>query len=303
MIMYFALIVDLVKSRKMNDDDRFDAQKKLNNAVKVINGLVIENVVKPLSFSAGDSIQGLFDNAQAAFSAYSFVENLIFPYSIRCGIGCGSINEKIINKFNTDDSNVYDGKAYHLARNAMDMAKEYTYKIFIDSELDIDKTLNILFNDDKLINMTPSQKAIYSLINIIDPIEYNHIIIGKNYYEEIAVSVKEITDHYREKSRVNRNPKFINHEVHDNNNQINQSEINTILAEHYKHYQLKDYEYILSNNKTTISSELRETLVRLIGSSYQNVSSMIRISHMDELRKRRISKLNILMYFYGGHIL
>ena len=34
---YYALIIDVVSSRKLNDNERFDLQKKLSDAIVVVN--------------------------------------------------------------------------------------------------------------------------------------------------------------------------------------------------------------------------------------------------------------------------
>ncbi|MDD5292933.1 MAG: SatD family protein [Candidatus Izemoplasmatales bacterium] len=300
---YFAIIIDLTKSRRMNEEERFDAQKKLRDSIEIINNLHRNDIVKSMSFSGGDSIQGLFKNIQAAFNTFFLIENLVFPFSVRCGIGIGKVNEQLITKFQTDDSNAYDGKAYHLARNGIDLAKKYQYKFYINSDSDKDIPINSLINDDKFIFMTLTRKAIFSIVNLIEPIIVDDIKVDYKYNESIPVFIREITNYYRERSRVKKRVNFF---AENKFNSIDDTEVKDIITQSkqslffeqdFTKYDLKD---VLFKNDSTISPETRDILVKLTESSYQNISSMIKTSNMDELRKKYIAKLMMLKHLYEG---
>lgn len=306
MIEYFAIIIDLVKSKKMTDSERFEAQEKLKNAINIINLLYKASIVKSMSFSAGDSVQGLFNDVQSTFNTFYLIQNLVFPYSVRCGIGQGQVNEQLINRFKTDDSNAYDGKAYHLARSALDLAREYNYQIYINSDSNKDFTINSLINDDIKISMTLVRQAIYSIMNIIDPVVIDHNVINNTYYDNVIGFIMKITGYYKEKSRVKRKT---TESVENKLTEINDAEIMELInhfkqnnSEKYRTSQSRNIE-ILTKNDSTISSDVREILVRLTNSTNQNVSSMILTSKMDELRRKCIARLNIVNHFYGGNSL
>jgi hypothetical protein len=304
---YYAFIIDLVESRRMNSEDRFDAQEKLHNAIQIANDLFDRKIVKQLSFSAGDSVQGLFSDVKAAYSAYYFIESAIFPHNIRCGIGFSNVNEQMINKFQINDSNAYDGQAYHFARRALEQSKISHQKIVIDSGATFDGIINTLINDDEIVFMTLSRKAIFSLINLINPLIFNDdlFLLGNKYYREVMFFIGEIAKYYRSKSRFSRR---------EETNQISPTELveNVTLEEieqmlqlnfnslHRETYDQRPNIELLQVKESTINAEVRDIIVKLIKTSSQNVNALIRGSHMDELRKRQIAKLEIVNYFYGG---
>lgn len=304
MIEYFAIIIDLVKSKKMTDSERYEAQEKLKNAINIINLLYKESIVKSMSFSAGDSVQGLFNNVKSTYNTFYLIQNLVFPYSVRCGIGQGQVNEQLINRFKIDDSNAYDGKAYHLARSGLDLAREHNYQIYINSDSNKDFTINSLINDDIKVSMTLVRQAIYSIMNIIDPVVVECNVINSNYNDNVIGFIMKITGYYKEKSRVRSK---IKDSEENEPTEISESEIKELIelfqrnsSEKYKTSQSRNFE-VLSKNDSTISSDVREILVKLTNSTNQNVSSMIRTSKMDELRRKCIAKLNIVDHFYGGN--
>ena len=76
----------------------------------------------------------------------------------------------MLEEFNDMDSNRYDGQAYHRAKNAVDLAKRNKKSIIINTGKDHDKSINPVIDDEEIITITKSRMAIYSLINLIDPI-------------------------------------------------------------------------------------------------------------------------------------
>ena len=202
---YYALIIDIAKSRVLNDEDRFDVQKKLDSAIIAVNKVFNKRIIKSLSFSAGDSVQGLFDSISSAYKAYLIIKSAVFPHMIRGGIGYGEINFMMLNEFKNDDSNRYDGQAYHLARNAVDLAKKTKSNLIIKAEEKYDKMINPIIDDEVIAIMTPARLAIYSLINLIEPIIDNRFVFDIEYFKIICPIVTRIVNYYRKKSRVNKN--------------------------------------------------------------------------------------------------
>lgn len=298
---YYAIIIDLVKSKGMSDNKRYLAQEKLNQSITLINEITKDSLVKSMSFSAGDSVQGLFSNVESAYLTFYLIKHLVYPYAIRCGIGQGEINEKLIEKFKSNDSNIHDGKAYHLARSGLEYAKKSKYSLFINSEKNMDYMINVLINNDTLTSMTQIQHTLYSLMNIIDPIVYDTSMIEDQYFKHVLPFVKDATLNYRKNSRV-KNTKFSNHdgltEPSDNIEQVlNQYKTNTLENDRSLHTSRIQ---TIEKNDSTISTEMRECLVNLTFSSIQNISSIILKSNMDDLRKKDIAILEMINYLYGG---
>jgi|GEM_PF-3881136 len=310
MVKYYAFIVDLVQSRRMNDKERFDAQKKLNMAVEIVNRVFESEIEKSLSFSAGDSVQCLFSEASSAYKTFYFLENALFPHSIRCGIGYGEVNQRMISEFKSNDSNIYDGDAYHLAKQAIDRSKKYERKIVLLFDDGFDNVVNELIDDSILVSMTTHRKAIYSLINMIDP------VIGINkadidfYYEKAKHIIMELTDYYRKRSKANKgqiSKRLVSGKLNVDTGSIMDIDMETIdrIFHAYKadlfgsRYDDRMLDTILAGGDSTITSSLREVLVELVQTSYQNVNYLIRASKMDELRKKHISKQKLIRHYYG----
>lgn len=291
---YYALIIDVVKSRRLNDEDRFDVQKKLDDAIIIVNNVFEKKIVKSLGFSAGDSVQGLFDTISTAYEAYLLIKNSVFPHVIRAGIGYGEINRMMLDKFHDDDSNRYDGQAYHLSRSAVDSAKKNKSNIIIKTEKKYDNMINPIIDDEEIMFITLSRMAIYSLINLIDPIIDNRFNLDIEYFRIISPLVTRIVNYYRRKSRVNQSINLKKRDGVIEQEELSENKVFKYLNEYYN-------EHIFHENKndsTTISTAIRTLLVNLIGSKEQNINALIRASHMDYLRKRIIAKIDILKHFY-----
>ena len=298
---YYAIILDLVKSTELDENDRYQAQKKLNQSITLINKFFTGSIVKSMSFSAGDSVQGLFNNVHSACNVFYLVSNIMFPYFVRCGIGKGEINNKLISEFNSNDSNVYDGKAYHLARSGLDNAKNFNYNLFINTDSYKDFMINTLINDSSAKSMTIIQHSLYSMINIIEPIGFDTSCFLSNYLDEILNIVIDKTEYYRKSSqaltKAKKNKKYSN---------VIEIDIKRTLKDYEKGglntNKLSDIKNnsILVRNESTISSEIREFLVQITSSTSQNIGSIIRKSNMDEMRKKDIAKLLFVRHFYGG---
>ena len=116
MIKYASLIIDIEKSRKYGVTDRTSIQKILMDYVEILNGMFCESQKFKVTFSAGDSLQGLFVDVASAYMYYRLLEILIYPVKLRAGIGVGEWTIKIENGLSTQQ----DGPAYHNARQAIE---------------------------------------------------------------------------------------------------------------------------------------------------------------------------------------
>lgn len=291
---YYALIIDVVRSRVLSDEDRFDVQKKLDDAIVAVNSVFEKKIIKSVSFSAGDSVQGLFATISSAYKAYLLIKSAVFPHVIRAGIGYGEINYMMLNLFQDDDSNRYDGHAYHLAKSAVEYAKKEKSNLIIKTEEQYDRMINPIIDDEEILSITLSRMAIYSLINLIDPIIDNRFNLDIEYYKIICPLITRIVNYYRKKSRVTNIKIYKGYDGAANPEELDENQVYSYL------YQYQQDHFIFKNKEdsSTISTAMRVLLVNLIGSTEQNINSMIRGSHMDYLRKRIIAKVDILKYFF-----
>lgn len=72
--IYATIIMDVIQSRKYDEQERFNIQEKLYKIIKFINNCYKNEIVKEYNFSAGDSIKALFNNVSDAFSSYCLIK-------------------------------------------------------------------------------------------------------------------------------------------------------------------------------------------------------------------------------------
>lgn len=113
---YVSLIMDIEKSRTYVTEDRIELQKYISYCIDMLNELFRENIEHDVTFSAGDELQGLFNDTTAAVMYFRLFEMLLKPVKLRAGIGVGEWTIKIDNGSSTQQ----DGPAYHKARKAIE---------------------------------------------------------------------------------------------------------------------------------------------------------------------------------------
>jgi hypothetical protein len=300
---YFALMVDLKGSTTMSDENRYIVQKKLSDAIGIVNGIHKADIIKSMTFSSGDSVQGLFKSIQAAYNTWFLIGNYLFPYVIWGGIGVGSVNERLIQQLSVDNSNLYDGTAYHRARHAIGVAKKHHYKVYVNSESGKDAPINVLLNDDAFSDMTQTRRAIYAMTNIIEPLIFDPMNLDGSHDATISKLLKEIAESYHNISRVVRKKQHgentTSHRVDDNQSGFDVSKMIGMTGPR-KNGETMGSSRILYDNGSSISSTTRDAIAHLTQSSYQNVSSIMKESNLDGLRKKHIASIIVLNHFYGG---
>jgi hypothetical protein len=289
---YCVLMIDIVNSRGLIEERRFEVQRKLDKIAEIVNFLYKKNIVKPLHFSGGDSMQGVFTKISTAYEAYLLIKSGIFPYQIRAGIGEGKINQFMFNfeRFEDSDSNVFDGSAYHLSKEAVETSRVKKNNITIKTNHKYDCIINTFIEDGALTRMTEARMTIYSLINLIEPITLNEDfdINSLWYASNISPLVQEIVNYYKETS-----------EKMDNKEMICINAVERKLREYYK------YEYVFIskdiNRFNEIGTDLRNVLVDFIGFKDQNLNEIIKKGKLVDFRKREVAKVGLLEYFYKEH--
>lgn len=144
---YVSLIMDIEKSRTYMTEDRIELQKYMSYCIDMLNELFRENIEHDVIFSAGDELQGLFNDTTVAVMYFRLFEMLLKPVKIRAGIGVGEWTIKIANGSSTQQ----DGPAYHKARRAIEEVYSSTlHNVRICSDKD-DVMANHLINSSRTL--------------------------------------------------------------------------------------------------------------------------------------------------------
>ena len=186
---FAAIIIDIQHSRKYDDDQRFYIQDKLFSIIQFINEYYLKELVKKFEFSSGDSIQALFNNVSDAFSCYCFIRDLFYPYQVRCGIGYGKLNQKILDK-NYHSTNILDGEAYHYAISALNDCKLEKYRFLLySSNEEKDNLVNQIMSTVELLNLdhTNKQADVFDLFNLLYPLEIKYEGQNISKYAEFII--------------------------------------------------------------------------------------------------------------------
>ena len=147
MINYVSLIMDIEKSRTYATEDRIELQKYMSYCIDMLNELFRENIEHDVTFSAGDELQGLFNDTTVAVMYFRLFEMLLKPVKLRAGIGVGEWTIKIDNGSSTQQ----DGPAYHKARQAIEEVYRNTlHNVRICSDKD-DIMANHLINASRTL--------------------------------------------------------------------------------------------------------------------------------------------------------
>lgn len=144
---YVSLIMDIEKSRNYMMEDRIELQKYMLYCIDMLNELFRENIEYDVTFSAGDELQGLFNDTTVAVMYFRLFEMLLKPVKIRAGIGVGEWTIKIDNGLSTQQ----DGPAYHKARQAItEVYRNTLHNVKICSDKD-DVMTNHLINSSRTL--------------------------------------------------------------------------------------------------------------------------------------------------------
>ena len=117
--MYFALIGDIVGSKKLPPDERRKAQERFNSALDAVNREMEGSIAADFLITLGDECQGLLlPEGDAVFAAVTIM-HLLRPYKIRVAIGAGDISTPI----NRTAAIGADGPAFHNCRRMAEQMK------------------------------------------------------------------------------------------------------------------------------------------------------------------------------------
>ncbi|HOV69776.1 MAG TPA: SatD family protein [Clostridia bacterium] len=116
--MYFAIIGDIVGSRKVSD--RAELQKKLREILDDINSKYESDIASKFVITLGDEFQGLLLRPDNIIEMLNIIKIKAYPVRIRFGIGIGLITTEI----NPHMAIGMDGPALHNARRMIDEIKQ-----------------------------------------------------------------------------------------------------------------------------------------------------------------------------------
>lgn len=166
---FAALMIDIRDSRKLSLEARQSAQEELHAAMECTNAIYGPGIEKPLMFSGGDEIQGLFAGPSYAFLAFRMLTLLCTNISIRGGIGIGGWETRISSDLSTEQ----DGSAYHEARKAINEAKKEkndSLLVFQDGNNKLEVQIPAALSIDMIKDRSKSQKAVSRMVEMIRPL-------------------------------------------------------------------------------------------------------------------------------------
>lgn len=114
MELYFAIIADLIASKKISDRAR--AQQNIEKALQTVNKRYAKHLASKFTLTLGDEFQGLLQSDAPLMEIIDELELRIRPYRCRVGIGMGAMATAI----DPERSLGADGQAYWNARAAID---------------------------------------------------------------------------------------------------------------------------------------------------------------------------------------
>ena len=114
--VFVALIGDVVQSRR--HEDRAHLQRDLNDALERANERSRRALAAPLTLTAGDEIQGLFNQPSAVVDVVVEIADAVSPARLVYGLGFGTLETDL-----GPDPALLDGPCFHLAREALAEAR------------------------------------------------------------------------------------------------------------------------------------------------------------------------------------
>ncbi|NLK17971.1 MAG: hypothetical protein GX304_05620 [Clostridiales bacterium] len=255
-------IADLKESRRLTREKRIEAQGKLAEAVDYfINPVFARELIAPVKFSAGDSVQGVFNSPGDAINCYLMLKALLYPFEIRCGVGVG----EVIGIGVFPDTNRLDGQAYHRAAEALELCKVEEMGILYISGTSDDVLVNQFFSSAGHLEAKQNAKrrVIINTIFLLDPIAEPALF--SRYKESALKAFLGLLSFYGGKVEEAENKELLGH---------------ALSAKGRKH---KEGGPILG--KKVVDSFLHELLAKLLGVTIVNMRRMISKSGINEIKR------------------
>lgn len=281
---YVCLIIDIEKSKKYSIDNRNQIQLYMDKYIRSLNILFSREFQCEVIFSAGDEVQGLFDNVISALLYFRLLEMLMHPVAIRAGIGIGEWTVKMEHRVSTQQ----DGPAYHNARRAIEEVHDRQLQnIRIYSEED-----NILLNNLINASLVLKQQQIYMqnivqvLVELIFPFIPKYANV--DYYSEVRRLI-EIKFEYKLDSK---NIKIYSKRNFDKEKFLQLKAMPDIVPIYINGIIDDKESAIIKRNTANIIS-------RILQCSRQNVDSIIRRGNINKIRELDYVALQYAENIYG----
>lgn len=283
---YVSLIMDVEKSKSYDVSDRNEMQHYIDKCIKNLNCLFNKEMQCEVTFSAGDELQGLFNDAVTALLYFRMLEMLMKPVKIRAGIGIGGWTVKMEHGLSTQQ----DGPAYHKARQAIEEAHRMQLQnIRICSDGD-DILANHLINASLLLKRQQiyMQNIVQVLIELLFPFVPVHIKLDRYDFVKELIAIKfEYKLGSKNGGLYSRRNIVMEHEYLDLNKMPSVLPI-------YINGEIADAEQtIIKKNTAMIISEILQC-------SRQNVDSIMRRGNSNKIRELDYVALQYVKKNYGG---
>ena len=281
---YVSLIIDIERSKSFEVNVRNEIQTYIADCIIRLNDLFKENMECSVTFSAGDELQGLFNDAVAAVLYFRLFEILMNPVKVRAGIGIGEWTVKIENGLSTQQ----DGPVYHRARRAIEEVHKAQFQNIRILSVADDIWVNHLMNASLILKR--QQINTQNLVQVI--IELLYPFVTKNMSWSDMNKIKELLE-----IKYKNGPKSFSvagktrNNLEDRNVDIDEiTVIDAILIDG----KIKDVEdIILKKNMTAIVS-------KILGCTRQNVDSIVRRGNVNKIRELDYMALQYIAQKYGG---
>jgi len=127
---YVVLKADIVGSRNFSEEEKNFAMKNLNNNIRKINSNFAHSISSDFTIAGGDSILGVINDTVATYKIILELERLMYPVTMRYGIGYGNINF-----YESTDTNEMDGDAFEFSLQAIYDTREFDLRTRLMSEI------------------------------------------------------------------------------------------------------------------------------------------------------------------------
>lgn len=138
---FTVIVADIKASRKMRADERYEGQLFLKSAIIQVNETYASAIEAPFMITKGDEIQGVLCRLADVNRIMLKLERLIFPLTVRFGLGFGPIQ-----KMGSSIPIEMDGPAFHRASQALDVAKKKKLAVYVNTgNRDFDTSVNTIY--------------------------------------------------------------------------------------------------------------------------------------------------------------
>lgn len=181
------LIGDIVRSRRLQQEERARVQTQLKKILAQINRDYGEGTCARFQFTGGDEFQGVLRSVGSAFEVIQRVRDQVLPVPVRFGVGIGEISTPL-----SDQPQAMDGPAFHRAREALERSQEFLAHACLNSgQRERDEEVNAWFDALSFIRSGWSGRA-HEIIRLYERFKRLEPVAKK-----LNISVQAVSKHLR----------------------------------------------------------------------------------------------------------